>query len=644
MQDWENRPRPDGAATPARASASDLGAAPGAGTQAGRGANAGGDAAPDASASSPSAPRPPAASAEALAGDLVAELYGAAVDPRGFERLVDAWDRAAAAPAPAAGIFAPLPAAIARRHAAQAERIYEAGAAYPAVERLFTLHDHLPAFLLAGDGAVLRANAKAEALLSGLSPAERRSRIAALQAPGPAPTPAAGGIARRVSVPLDGEPPATFAALFDPADTARAAERMGAAFGLTEAETAVLALSLQALPRKRIALIRGVSPETVKKQIERVLAKTGAGNRAELTLFGAAMQLDAAQEEALAEAEAQARIAAPEGAPPGTPDGTPPGTPDTPAGACRAPARPRGAPLPYFADERALIHEGRAVTWRSFGDPGGAPLLFFHGTYGFCRWPAAAEAEAARRGVRAIIPIRPGYGGTDPGPDGARPEARIFADIDLILAAEGVAAPVHVVSLENDSWLALSWAAQAPARAARITAFAGVLPITRDAQFRRMDKWHRVVVGAARHTPALLPVIVRGGFHFAARAGREAFVARVYDGSPPDRALMRRPEAREAILSGARIAMSPRRLAHRAYAAEMIAFARGDWAAAVAALEGRVPVRFVNGATDPIAPPETIGEFRADHPWISFELHEDAGQFVFFSHWRRMFEAAQDPA
>ncbi|MFD2173230.1 helix-turn-helix transcriptional regulator [Rhodobacter lacus] len=531
-------------------------------------------------------------------GDLLCEIYHTALNPEDYERLVDTGLGALALNAPEKRpegfperprerLIDPMMAA---RHVAQAGTILGQSAPFPEVERLFTLYRHLPALLIAPDGVVLRANAQAAARVPGMArlPADF-AQTGSL----------AGTVTRRIPLRYEGTQEAVFMVLFDPESQTRLAAELAASFDLTAAEADVLRLSLQCLGRKEIAQRRGVSPETVKKQIERILTKTGAGSQMELSQIGAALWRDPA--------------------PPA------PGV-----------AAPEGPALPYFPDERSLLHAGRRVSYRVFGAPEGQAVVFFHGTFGFCRWPQAAEAEAARRGLKVIVPIRAGYGNSAPVPAGAAMPAAIFADIAAILAQEGVTrAPV--VTLENDSALGFGFARAFPELVTGLIAFAGVLPVTRKVQYRRMDKWHRFVVGSAHYTPVLLPLVAQGGFHFAARIGREEFVRRVYAGSPPDVALLADPSAREAILDGTRVALSPRHLAHRAYALEMRAFARGAWARAVTALRDRLPVVFVNGATDPIAPPPTIAEFRADYPWITFELHEDAGQFVFFRHWARLF-------
>ncbi|WP_223632778.1 alpha/beta fold hydrolase [Rhodobacter sp. TJ_12] len=536
-----------------------------------------------------------------LADDLVCEIYHTALNPDQYERLVDA-GLDALARIETIGL-APDPLSSAR-HVAQAGSILGTSAPYPEIERLFTLYRHLPALLTSATGQVLHANPGAMALLDGASSLP--------SGPGDLSGKLSGTVMRRIPVSYEGAQDCLFTVLFDRASQARLAAQLAGTFDLTAAERDVLALSLQCLGRKEIANRRGVSPETVKKQIERILAKTGAASQQELSLMSAALWRD---------------TAAP------APPWPQPEAPAMPPEANTVQAQ--AGPLPYFPDERQIFAAGRCISYRIFGDPQGQPVLAFHGTYGFCCWPHAAEQEALRRGWRVIVPIRPGYGNTTGAEEALNPQ-RIFDDIIAIFAQEGVGC-APLVTLENDSFLGFAFARAHPDRVSALIAFAGVLPVTRKAQYGRMDKWHRFVVGTAHYTPALIPLVAQGGFHFAARIGREEFVRQVYADSPPDVAVLQDPAARAAILDGTRIALSPRHLAHRAYAQEMRAFASGDWSDSVAAARGRFPVTFINGATDPIAPPETIAEFREDYPWINFELHENAGQFVFFSHWPRLF-------
>src|SRR3954468_2175122 len=55
---------------------------------------------------------------------------------------------------------------------------------------------------------------------------------------------------------------------------------------------------------------------------------------------------------------------------------------------------------------------GRTLTVRQAGDPGGSPIVYFHGTPS-CRLEAAfADDLCAELGIRMVAFDRPGYGGS----------------------------------------------------------------------------------------------------------------------------------------------------------------------------------------------------------------------------------------
>ncbi|NRA30673.1 MAG: alpha/beta fold hydrolase [Parvularculaceae bacterium] len=527
-------------------------------------------------------------------GDIVYEMYGAAMNPERYQGLVDAWE----ALLPQSGELSKLnlDAAAAARHVEQALRILEGDAPFPDLEGLFAVYDHLPAFLFGADGALVRMNASASNAFVSTQKVRTAGDVQAVMGE------ASSLLSRSIPIRVEDGVEYRFIIYYDTGAVSSTAGRIAEAFELTHAEREVLALTLQGLSRKELAQKRKVSPETVKKQVERIFSKTGTQSQLELTLMSSSMYRDAEERGGHPTALSCAAVY-----------------------------------TPYFADERHFEHEGRTITYRVFGAEAGRPVLAFHGTYGFCQWPEEAEAACLKRGYRVIVPIRPGYGNTSHAAGRGQALASIFADMDLILDREAVD-QLHLLSMENDSFLAFKYAAQRPDRIQMILAFAGMLPMSQDEQYQRMDKWHRFVQGTARYTPALIPLVVKAGFRFAAKVGRQEFVKQVYGSSAPDLAVIDDPKLFEAIMAGTRVALSPKHLAHKAFAAELVAFAGAEWVEDVRACEGVFPVHFINGATDPIAPPATLATFEEDFPWIQFECHEDAGQFVFFTHWHRFFE------
>jgi len=75
------------------------------------------------------------------------------------------------------------------------------------------------------------------------------------------------------------------------------------------------------------------------------------------------------------------------------------------------------------SDDHLLeLNDGRTVGYATWGDPDGSPVFIGHGTPGSCldRYPAIDDPEwVRRRRVRFIGVDRPGYGYSDPWPEGS---------------------------------------------------------------------------------------------------------------------------------------------------------------------------------------------------------------------------------
>jgi len=374
------------------------------------------------------------------------------------------------------------------------------------------------------------------------------------------------------------------------------------AFGLTRAEGDILCHLVDCRSIAEIAAARGRAPDTIRAQIKSILAKTETHSQVELvrlalsTIDMTAMTVD------IAAAQTEAH---------------------------------RGFATLEPRDYHTLVAaDGRRVDYLVLGaETGRRPLLYLPLDYGLVRWPAAAEAEARRRGIRVIVPLRPGYGHSDMVGRGVDYDAALLNDTDMVLRAEGVRR-CPVLSLGDDMYYAVRLARRRPALVSAILACAGMLPLTRREQFERMDKWHRFILAGAKYTPHLLPFMVKAGFVLARRAGKRSFIHAVYGNSAGDIATFEDPEVFEALVTGSEVALSETRSAHEAFSRQLLGGQLGDWNADIDALHGKLPVVMMNGAQDPQVPRATFEEFRRDHGWIEYHLFEDAGQLVFFRHWR----------
>jgi pimeloyl-ACP methyl ester carboxylesterase len=280
------------------------------------------------------------------------------------------------------------------------------------------------------------------------------------------------------------------------------------------------------------------------------------------------------------------------------------------------------------------------MDYLELGDPAGRPLLYLPLDYGLIRWPAMAEAEAKRRRIRVITPVRAGYGKADPVPKGQPYILQLVEDHVALLDHLGLA-QVPILSLGGDSMKAIMLHAAYPERVRALVCAAGVLPLTRPEQYERMDKWHRFILAGARYTPHLLPFMVKAGFALARRLGKRGFIHAVYGNSKADVATFEIPEVFEAMVCGSEVALSDTHSAHDAFAREVIAHETTDWRDEVMGLQDRVPVHFLNGLQDPQVPPGTLADFQADYPWIDFRVYPDAGQLLFFLKWRDVLGVLQ---
>lgn len=71
--------------------------------------------------------------------------------------------------------------------------------------------------------------------------------------------------------------------------------------------------------------------------------------------------------------------------------------------------------------------DGRRLAWCELGDDTGRPVVYCHGQPGSRLEQAHAAALAQRRGLRIIVPDRPGYGASDPSPGRAAGDFAAFA-------------------------------------------------------------------------------------------------------------------------------------------------------------------------------------------------------------------------
>jgi len=379
-------------------------------------------------------------------------------------------------------------------------------------------------------------------------------------------------------------------------------------FGLTDSEVEVLRGLTESRSPREIAAQRNRSIQTVRAQIKSLLQKTethSQGDLLRLTLsamdFGGTGTADG--EEGLAEDGAPFRISA-------------------------SPA------LETRSFRRLDVGGGRHLDYLVFGaeTAGARDVIYLSGLYGLCRWPAEAEASAARMGLRVMVPIKPGYGGSSPLPRGADRSATAQSDLDALVRHLNIRS-CAILTLDEDFRHAIRFADRHPDCVTGILAASAALPPLEAREFEEMGKWHRFILGGARYTPGLFSYMVKAGFAMARRLGKRGYLETVYASSPGDARMSGVGGVMEALETGSETVLSDRGSAAPAFADEYVAAINDAWEVPGRRVSERIPVHVVVGREDPRMPPILQKRLRALLPDAIHRLCPGSGQFVFFQIW-----------
>jgi pimeloyl-ACP methyl ester carboxylesterase len=111
------------------------------------------------------------------------------------------------------------------------------------------------------------------------------------------------------------------------------------------------------------------------------------------------------------------------------------------------------------------LHDGRTLEYADLGDPGGIPVVFFHGTPATGGQGAVVADMATRHGVRLIAPSRPGYGASTLSPPGLARSAPDTVELADQLGLDRFA----LLGSSGGGPFALAMAAAAPERVSAVS-------------------------------------------------------------------------------------------------------------------------------------------------------------------------------
>jgi pimeloyl-ACP methyl ester carboxylesterase len=268
------------------------------------------------------------------------------------------------------------------------------------------------------------------------------------------------------------------------------------------------------------------------------------------------------------------------------------------------------------------LGDGRRLAYAEWGEPGGLPLIAFHGTPGSRLMFEIADAPARRQRVRLITPDRPGFGLSDP-----LPKRRIGdwpKDVAALADALGLE-QFAIAGISGGGPYALACAARLPdERLLRVGVVSGLAPIGGRRRIAGLSRRVRFLFTLGRRAPWAVRRLVAWAQRRLERAP-EATFARIVSLAPPqDQAIMTRPEVKAALLAGIRDAF---RAGPEGVAQELILFAEA-WDFALEPITAEV--HLWHGEDDRLVPPAMGRHIAATLPDCRATFLPGAGHYFVF--------------
>ncbi|MFD2468650.1 alpha/beta fold hydrolase [Amycolatopsis silviterrae] len=272
---------------------------------------------------------------------------------------------------------------------------------------------------------------------------------------------------------------------------------------------------------------------------------------------------------------------------------------------------------------RTLPAGDRRIAWCELGAADGVPVLVAHGSPGsrYQLLPLRKAAEA--RGVRLIVPDRPGYGETSPAPERG---FRAWTGDAVALLDELGLDTVTVLGFSGGAGYALGLALDSPERVGRVVLACGMLPAPPPQALAGRIPVVSLLYRVSRYAPRLAAAMLEGrGVFKNTRAGSlSAWPA-------ADRAVMADPaisaltaiDAEAAAQQGARAAVDDLRRYYRPMDLARV----------------RQPVRLLHGTADGNVP---IGVARwgvTQLPEARLDVLPDAGHYFAAAHPETVIDA-----
>lgn len=285
------------------------------------------------------------------------------------------------------------------------------------------------------------------------------------------------------------------------------------------------------------------------------------------------------------------------------------------------------------SDSTVTLPDGRRLGYAEYGDPTGAPVLYFHGTQSsrLERHPDASIARA--RGARIIAVDRPGHGLSDHQPRRALLDWP--GDVASLADALGIDR-FAVLGMSGGGPYTLACAYAIPERLTTATIIAGTAPIAEPEVFGGLPGSLRSTMALARRAPWLVSAMLAPQRRTALSDPGKATSAVIAKMAPTDQRIGARPEI-AAIM--AETFAEAYRTTHRGAAWDLTVLA-SPWGFAVA--DVGFPVTLWQGELDENVPVAWGRHLAERLPNCTARFVPGEGHFLIFEHFDEILADAVD--
>jgi pimeloyl-ACP methyl ester carboxylesterase len=280
-------------------------------------------------------------------------------------------------------------------------------------------------------------------------------------------------------------------------------------------------------------------------------------------------------------------------------------------------------------NQSVRLADGRRLGFAEYGDSGGTPVLFFHGTPG-SRLMAAPAWNDASLGIRLIAPDRPGIGLSDYRP--GRTLLNWADDVHELADALGLDRFV-VAGVSGGGPHSLACAYKLGDRVLRAGVISGAATMDSTEELQGMHRANRLVFTLARRAPVVLRVMMAASAAAAKRAPTKLLDRMSKQLPPSDREILADRDLRDALMKDA---PESYRQGSRAVVDEAIIFSK-PWGFRME--EITVPVVLWHGTEDRNAPLAMAKEMERRIPNCTATYYEGEGHLYFIKRWPEIARA-----